>query len=313
VVALGIGAPGRVSEGAMFTSLVPWEDRSRSQQDVVNELRGTMSGVAGLTETGAETTGGAWAPVVTDDGRFVVFSSAASDLVLPDPTPGRDIYRRDRYAARTERILPGPGIHPLQEIPSAWISAAGDRMAFAYTGVEFDLADLNGLSDIFVSSCMTGRVFCSGDGMAAACPCGNVGGVGGGCANSATSGATLTVVGSAHTTDDTLALSVRGLPTHTAVAFMMGSTQLNGDTGLAFGDGLRCVGGTVTLLGRRMTAEGASSWGFGVPGAPLLSLQSNVPLGGDIRWYQAWYRNAASFCTSATHNLTNGLEVIWVP
>jgi multidrug efflux pump len=48
VVALGIGAPGRVSEGAMFTSLVPWEDRSRSQQDVVNELRGTMSGVAGI-------------------------------------------------------------------------------------------------------------------------------------------------------------------------------------------------------------------------------------------------------------------------
>jgi multidrug efflux pump len=48
VVALGIGAPGRVSEGAMFTSLVPWEDRSRSQQDVVGELRGTMSGVAGI-------------------------------------------------------------------------------------------------------------------------------------------------------------------------------------------------------------------------------------------------------------------------
>jgi hypothetical protein len=268
---------------------------------------------ASLTETGAETTGGAWAPVVTDDGRFVLFSSAASDLVQPDPNTGRDIYRRDRYAGRTERVLPGPGVYTQQEIAAAWISAAGDRVAFAYTGVEFDLGDLNDSSDIFVSTCTNGRVFCSGDGTAAACPCGNAGGAGAGCANSATSGAMLTVVGSAHTTDDTLALFVRGMPTNTTVVFMMGSSRLNGDTGIAFGDGLRCVGGTVTLFARRMTAEGSSSWGFGVPGAPLLSIQSNVPSGGDVRWYQAWYRNAANFCTSATHNMTNGLEVTWTP
>jgi hydrophobe/amphiphile efflux-1 (HAE1) family protein len=48
VVALGIGAPGRVSEGAMFTSLVPWEERERSQQELVEQLRGEMSRITGI-------------------------------------------------------------------------------------------------------------------------------------------------------------------------------------------------------------------------------------------------------------------------
>jgi len=48
VVALGIGAPGRVSEGAMFSSLVPWEERERSQQELVELLRRQMSGITGI-------------------------------------------------------------------------------------------------------------------------------------------------------------------------------------------------------------------------------------------------------------------------
>ena len=31
------------------------------------------------------------------------------------------------------------------------------------------------------------------------------------------------------------------------------------------------------------------------------------------RTYQVWYRNAAAFCNAETFNLTNGVEVVWVP
>jgi len=48
VLALGIGAPGAVNEGAMFTSLYPWEQRKRTQQAVVEELRGRMSAIPGI-------------------------------------------------------------------------------------------------------------------------------------------------------------------------------------------------------------------------------------------------------------------------
>jgi multidrug efflux pump len=48
VVALGIGAPGAVNEGAMFTTLHPWEERTRSQHAVVSELRGKMAAIPGI-------------------------------------------------------------------------------------------------------------------------------------------------------------------------------------------------------------------------------------------------------------------------
>ncbi len=38
VVSLGMGAPGAVNEGAMFVTLTPWEERSRTQQDIVAAL-----------------------------------------------------------------------------------------------------------------------------------------------------------------------------------------------------------------------------------------------------------------------------------
>jgi hypothetical protein len=35
--------------------------------------------------------------------------------------------------------------------------------------------------------------------------------------------------------------------------------------------------------------------------------------GAGTREYQVWYRNAASFCTASTFNLTNGLQLNWAP
>jgi hypothetical protein len=34
---------------------------------------------------------------------------------------------------------------------------------------------------------------------------------------------------------------------------------------------------------------------------------------GSVRTYQCWYRNAASFCTPSTFNLTNGWQATWAP
>jgi multidrug efflux pump len=48
VVALGRGYPGQVTEGAMFTTLLPWEERERSQQVIVDELRGRLASIPGF-------------------------------------------------------------------------------------------------------------------------------------------------------------------------------------------------------------------------------------------------------------------------
>jgi len=48
VIALGIGTPGLVNEGAIFASLHPWEERDRTQMDIVDELRDKLGHVAGI-------------------------------------------------------------------------------------------------------------------------------------------------------------------------------------------------------------------------------------------------------------------------
>ncbi len=48
VVGLGIGTPGLVNEGGVFAMLQPWEKRGRSQQAIVEELRGKLWTVPGM-------------------------------------------------------------------------------------------------------------------------------------------------------------------------------------------------------------------------------------------------------------------------
>jgi hypothetical protein len=100
------------------------------------------------------------------------------------------------------------------------------------------------------------------------------------------------------------------MPDGSPVLYFQGTTAAGSGNGVAFGDGLRCAGGTIARLGRKTNVTGASSY----PEASdtPISMQGGVS-GGTSRTYQCWYRNAASFCTSATFNTTNGLSVDWRP
>lgn len=155
--------------------------------------------------------------------------------------------------------------------------------------------------------------FCFGDGTGAACPCGNASPVGAeaGCLNSLGSGATLVGSGSSRVASDSVVLAASAMPATTSVLFFQGTGQLGGGTGIAFGDGLRCVDGAVIRLGTKTASGGSAAY----PGAgdPSISVRGLVPPAGGVRHYQAWYRNAAPFCTVATFNLTNGVTVTWAP
>jgi len=154
--------------------------------------------------------------------------------------------------------------------------------------------------------------FCAGDGTGIACPCGNSGAAGRGCASSVNPlGALLSATGGARIYDEPFQLDVTGLPSSTTVLFFQGTTVSAGGAGTVFGDGKRCASGTVVRLGIKTASGGAASY----PGAGDLAVyqQGSVPFSGAVRFYQAWYRNNAAFCTDATFNLSNGLRVQWVP
>ncbi len=150
--------------------------------------------------------------------------------------------------------------------------------------------------------------FCSGDGSAAACPCGNNGAPGNGCGHSLDpNGANLSTSGLARLSNDTLVLRGSNMPNAPALYFQ-GTNQFAGGAGAAFGDGLRCAGGTIIRLKTVANVGGASQY----PGAgdPSVSVRGLVAAPG-LRTYQVWFRNAAEFCTPSTFNLTNGVEVAW--
>lgn len=167
-----------------------------------------------------------------------------------------------------------------------------------------------------------GVVFCAGDGLdpavTTACPCANFGAPGRGCANSApaSSGARLFAVGSV--SPDSVALYATSMPTPPAPAltvFFQGSQSIA--SGLTFGDGIRCVSGTVVRLAVDNATGGAASYPrSGDPPITVRSAARGDPLApGAVRNYQVWYRDGdPAFCASPAggdFNVTNGVRITW--
>lgn len=180
---------------------------------------------------------------------------------------------------------------------------------------DLDLTLLDEIGDVITlmeNGPLDQTTFCYGT--ASACPCGNSGDAGHGCENSnATGGALVLPQGVASVGNDSLALNVTGLPASTTLVFMQSATQAGGGLGLPFGDGLLCVGSPIKRLATKTGSNGFQAFGAGVSGDPQISVAGLIPPAGGTFYYQVWYRNNASFCTSATSNLSNGVRVVWTP
>lgn len=98
-----ISSTGRFVVFASFApNLVPGDT---SNLDVF--LRDRQTGVTqrvSVDTGGGPTNGLSGSPAVSADGRFVVFESSASDLVVGDTNGEDDVFIRDRQAGLTERV-----------------------------------------------------------------------------------------------------------------------------------------------------------------------------------------------------------------
>jgi len=163
----------------------------------------------------------------------------------------------------------------------------------------------------------TAQSFCSGDGTTAACPCSNAGRAGRGCENSAaTGGARLDAAGCASLADDHLVLGSAGELASATSVFLQGTAEV---APAAFGDGLRCAGGTLKRL--FVASAVAGSVEAPPPGGDSVSARS-AALGdpipnGATRVYQVRYRDPdLGFCPAPAGdawNATNAVRVVWLP
>lgn len=143
------------------------------------------------------------------------------------------------------------------------------------------------------------------------CPCGNNGtNPEAGCANSLhADGALLSTTG--FTPTDDVALIATSMSGQVCIFFATDLPSL--PDGFHFGDGIACTGGSLVRLRSVAFALGSGTAQFPPNGSTLtLSDRSGTfPGAGVSRWYGAFYRNAAAFCTPATYNTTNTVRLDW--
>ncbi len=155
--------------------------------------------------------------------------------------------------------------------------------------------------------------FCFGDGSGTPCLCGNTSPLGQdrGCYHSGGKGGRLFVGGVASVTADSVVLYAYDLKSTSALYFQ-GSSQVNFGLGAAYGDGLRCAGGTIRRLATIATQGNGTSTCPDAAHPTAISARGLVAA-GQVKTYQVLFRDNTNFCTSDRFNLTNGIQIVWGP
>ena len=207
----------------------------------------------------------------------------------------------------------------LRSVLLAWHAAdpvddferARHEVVYAFQGNRNPFIDYPAWVDcLFNDVCSTtvGTPFCFGDGSATPCPCGNVGATLHGCANgSSASGAALVGTGSPSIAANDCVLEVVASVPNQPGLFFQGLNAVAGGFGVVFGDGLRCAGGGVARLQVRL----ASGAGSAVTTVDLVA--AGQAQAGETFRYQWWYRDPAGSPCGTNFNLSNGLQLTWLP
>ncbi len=155
---------------------------------------------------------------------------------------------------------------------------------------------------------LTGELYCFGDGSVTACPCGNDSAPAerAGCQHSLGYGGAVRARGAASLSNDTLVIAGSAM-TNSSVLYFQG---MNSHAPIPFGDGLKCTSGPFVRFATKTNVGGASQ--YPAAGDLPVSVRGHVNAPG-TRHYQARYRNPPAFCTAATFNYTNAVEILWAP
>lgn len=309
-----ISALGRyVAFASDATNFAPGDLNGADDVFVRDLLLGTTVR-ASVDAFGGTSDGDSYDPTLTDDGRFLVFYSEATNLVPGDANGTDDIFFCDLVAQTIERVsVSSAGQEGDGACLYSDVSADGRFVVFDSLATNLAPGDTNAVRDVFVRDRST--VFateCHGDGtLPTPCPCGNTGAGGRGCANSTGSGGGhLEAAGT--TNPDSVHLLAWGLGPNAFALFLQGDAT--NAMGATFGDGVRCVGGNL----KRLFSKTASGGAVRAPAVGDMSVSARSAARGDVlapgatRFYYVYYRDPnVSFCPGATFNVTNVARVNW--
>jgi Tol biopolymer transport system component len=153
-----ISADGRyVAFASVATNLV-LGDSNMSEDVFVRDRAYALTTRVSVGNLGSEADAPSGEPSVSDDGRFVAFSSLADNLVLGDVNMRQDVFLRDLRVGTTIPVSVtdfNQGANGASGQPA--ISGNGEFVAFASLASNLVSGDVNVLQDVFVRDLVTQR------------------------------------------------------------------------------------------------------------------------------------------------------------
>jgi Tol biopolymer transport system component len=152
-----VSADGRYAAFYSDASNLVTGDVNNARDVFVRDLQAGETTRVSVGPAGVEANADSFEPAISADGRFVTFSSAATNLVAGDSNDANDVFVRDRQANTTTRVSVAPGganANGGSDAPS--ISGDGRYVAFTSAATNLVDGDTNGQRDAFVFDRQTG-------------------------------------------------------------------------------------------------------------------------------------------------------------
>ena len=253
----------------------------------LGELRRASVSSNGDSGNAATQSPAAW---IANDGTRVIFDSSASNLVVGDTNASRDVFEHDFSTNTTRRIVFGAGGAQVDgDLELRGVSADGRYLTVLSAATNLAPGATNGDVHAYLvdlgPQCFVAE-YCS------ALP------------NSTGETAALGSSGVPSFSLNNFVLSTVGLPPSAACTFFHGTQRA--EPPAVFGDGLRCVAGTLKRLGNLVAVGGGAIQFQDLSSAPYAGV---VP--GDVRRFQVYYRDVNS--SGAGFNTSAALEVTFCP
>ena len=152
-----ISADGRfIAFSSHASNLADWDTNGRRDIFVHDRVTGITRRVS-VASNGTQSNGSSGQPAISGDGRFVAFSSIASNLVTEDTNGTGDVFLHDLETGLTKRVTVSTGGaqgNGFSDAPS--ISSDGRFVAFESSASNLVPGDNNNNTDVFVRDRLEG-------------------------------------------------------------------------------------------------------------------------------------------------------------
>ena len=143
--------------GSEDAALVPDDANASDDVFVYSRVDQTRERVS-VADDGSEANGESLPGDISADGRFVAFSSQATNLAAGDTNGLEDVFVRDRQLGRTVLVSVAADGGPADGASGrARLSADGRFVAFVSEATNLVAGDTNGVADVFVRDLLTGQ------------------------------------------------------------------------------------------------------------------------------------------------------------